>query len=468
MIKQVRSRISIPGTVVIKPSKGNEMKYEQPAYTPESITQLEPNEVFVFGSNIEGRHGKGAAKLAMRFGAVYGQPDGLQGQTYAIVTKDLRSRSTYPLQQIQAQIGMLFVDAEQYPDKVFLVTKIGCGLGGYSVQEIAELFIGLEIPSNVVLPREFIEVIKMKQVNTIPENKIPAFRNEFSFLSNMYQCKVAQYSNAEAAFMAQKCLERKAEFVGITGGKAKKLGKQVQLRSDWDEVKLGLMEKVLRVKFKNPMLMDMLKAVEGEIVERNYWKDTYWGVCNNIGTNHLGKLLMKIRDEEIEMKMLSDKQTVNMFAGNSPVVLVAGGRDFNDYERVKADLAKHNPVVIISGMAKGADALGVKYANEYGCQLKEFKANWSDMSEPCIAKRNRYGEYNALAGMKRNQQMLDEGKPDLVLVYWDGKSSGTKDMIAKAEKAGVKVQVELYGQGEIDSLNVPNLDVPSAFEEANM
>jgi hypothetical protein len=130
--------------------------YIQPQFTPEHITKLEPNEIFVFGSNTQGRHGKGAAKLAMSFGAIYGQPDMMQGNTYAIITKDLTSQIKYPLQQIKAQLEILmYIAKTDYPALTFIVTKIGCGLGGYSVYEIAKLFHDLDIPSNVVLPKEF-------------------------------------------------------------------------------------------------------------------------------------------------------------------------------------------------------------------------------------------------------------------------------------------------------------------------
>jgi hypothetical protein len=129
--------------------------YQQPQFTPEHITKLEPNEIFVFGSNTQGRHGKGAAKQAVSFGAKYGNPEGYQGNCYAIITKDLTSQDKYPLHWIKEGIVNFLRDVNNTPSYTFLVTKIGCGLGGYSVSEIAELFYGLDIPSNVVLPKEF-------------------------------------------------------------------------------------------------------------------------------------------------------------------------------------------------------------------------------------------------------------------------------------------------------------------------
>ncbi len=127
--------------------------------TPDNITSLAPNEIFVFGSNLAGRHGKGAALLAkQKFGAIEGQGAGLYGQSYAIATKD-KNLKTLPLKEIQWQIWVLMGFAYAKDDKKFLVTKIGCGLAGYSPDEIAPLFwhpnLRYPIPSNMILPAEF-------------------------------------------------------------------------------------------------------------------------------------------------------------------------------------------------------------------------------------------------------------------------------------------------------------------------
>lgn len=129
--------------------------------TPESITSLEPNQIFVFGSNTEGRHGKGAALLArQKFGAIYGKAIGLQGQSYAIITKNLaKGERSFPLHSIRAQLIELFGHAEWDQSKEYLITKIGCSLAGYTVKEIVSCFKGLEIPSNVALPQEFWDII---------------------------------------------------------------------------------------------------------------------------------------------------------------------------------------------------------------------------------------------------------------------------------------------------------------------
>ncbi|MFZ9848286.1 MAG: hypothetical protein ACO3EE_09085 [Flavobacteriales bacterium] len=128
-------------------------------FTPDKITQLKKNQVFVFGSNEAGIHGAGAAKLAhKKFGAVWGVCFGLHGQSYAIPTKDFQIR-TLPLDKIEFYIYSFLVEVMEYPDTEFLVTKIGCGLAGYSETEIANLFKGKFIPENVTLPESFYNII---------------------------------------------------------------------------------------------------------------------------------------------------------------------------------------------------------------------------------------------------------------------------------------------------------------------
>ena len=123
--------------------------------TPENVTHLEPNEVFVFGSNYAGRHGKGAALVALRkFGAINGQGCGPMGRSYGIATKDERLR-VLPLHRIEVQVARFLRHAEQHPEKCYLVTQIGCGLAGYQPRDIAPFFRGA--PANVVMPASFIQ-----------------------------------------------------------------------------------------------------------------------------------------------------------------------------------------------------------------------------------------------------------------------------------------------------------------------
>lgn len=128
------------------------------------IQNLAPNQVFVFGSNTQGRHGKGAALTAKnKFGAIYGQAEGPQGQSYAIITKDL-TKNTHPSrtpEQIKEQIHNLYEYARENPDKEFLVAYSGKGtnLNAYSNQEMADMFSSEPIPNNIVFEQKFNELI---------------------------------------------------------------------------------------------------------------------------------------------------------------------------------------------------------------------------------------------------------------------------------------------------------------------
>ncbi len=120
-------------------------------YTPEFITELAEDEVFVFGSNLAGMHGGGAAALAYRkFGAVWGQGVGLQGQSYGIPTMH------GGVEAIKPYVDEFISFAKGHPELRFLVTKIGCGIAGFRVEEIAPLFAEALPVENIVLPKEFV------------------------------------------------------------------------------------------------------------------------------------------------------------------------------------------------------------------------------------------------------------------------------------------------------------------------
>jgi hypothetical protein len=116
--------------------------------------------IFVFGSNLAGRHGKGAAKWALQHrGAIYGQGEGLQGQSYAIPTKD-KLIKTLPLGSIHWYVKRFLAFAADHPEMIFQLTPIGCGLAGYSPADIAPMFLvhGASL-HNVILPEEFITAL---------------------------------------------------------------------------------------------------------------------------------------------------------------------------------------------------------------------------------------------------------------------------------------------------------------------
>jgi ribA/ribD-fused uncharacterized protein len=133
---------------------------------------------------------------------------------------------------------------------------------------------------------------------------IQKFDGEYAFLSNFYKLdspivmEGLNFTSVEAAFQAAKCPERMQEFVGLEPYEAKKLGRKVNLRPDWENVKLQIMNGLVFQKFlRNKDLRDKLLATgDAELCEGNYWKDDYWGVCDNEkGQNNLGIILMNVR-----------------------------------------------------------------------------------------------------------------------------------------------------------------------------
>ena len=120
---------------------------EQKRVTPERITDLAENEVFVFGSNLAGAHGGGAALLAYRkFGAIWGQGVGLQGQSYGIPTMH------GGVDAIKPYVDEFIEFAKTRPDLTFLVTRVGCGIAGFTNEDISPLFAKAHDVPNIVLP----------------------------------------------------------------------------------------------------------------------------------------------------------------------------------------------------------------------------------------------------------------------------------------------------------------------------
>ena len=129
------------------------------------IHYMNKDQIFVFGSNTQGRHGKGAALTArLRFGAIYGNPEGIQGKSFAIITKDL-TKKTHPsrsIAQIISQINKLYEYATLHPDKEFIIAY-KCGnnnLNAYSSHDMAKMFASRDIPSNIVFDKFFYELVK--------------------------------------------------------------------------------------------------------------------------------------------------------------------------------------------------------------------------------------------------------------------------------------------------------------------
>lgn len=137
-------------------------------------------------------------------------------------------------------------------------------------------------------------------------NKITLFKDDNSFLSNFYPCEIVldgvDYPSVEHAFQAAKTRDLNARM-SIRAldkpGQAKRYGRTVKLREGWDDMKLEVMESLVRQKFTNDWYLAerLLKTGDAELVEGNWWGDTYWGVCMGKGENHLGKILMRVREE---------------------------------------------------------------------------------------------------------------------------------------------------------------------------
>lgn len=124
-------------------------------FTPNYIIELKENEIFVFGSNLEGMHGGGAARTAVEhFGAIWGQGVGLQGKSYGIPTMQ------GGIETIKPYVDEFIEFAKQRRDLFFYVTKIGCGIAGFKEEEIAPLFAEALNEENIALPKSFVELLE--------------------------------------------------------------------------------------------------------------------------------------------------------------------------------------------------------------------------------------------------------------------------------------------------------------------
>ena len=136
---------------------------------------------------------------------------------------------------------------------------------------------------------------------------IKEFKNQYFFLSNFYECPIYYnklvFCNAEAAFQAQKVIDEKEQykFINLNASQARKLGKTIVLRKDWEEVKDNIMYEIVKRKFtvNKELQQKLIDTKDEELVEENWWHDTYWGIDSKtgIGKNKLGKILMKVREE---------------------------------------------------------------------------------------------------------------------------------------------------------------------------
>ena len=133
---------------------------------------------------------------------------------------------------------------------------------------------------------------------------INEFRNDNYFLSNFYECPVTYdgltYRNNESAFQAQKCINPKGreQFTTLNSSEAKKLGRRVLLRKDWEDIKVQVMKEIVTAKFEQnvDLQQKLLDTGDAYLEEGNTWGDRVWGTVNGAGANNLGKILMEVRE----------------------------------------------------------------------------------------------------------------------------------------------------------------------------
>ena len=133
---------------------------------------------------------------------------------------------------------------------------------------------------------------------------IAELSGHYRFLSNFWSCFITYdgktYPSVENAYQAAKCANDadREKFIAIKSSEAKRLGRIIKMRSNWDQIKLDVMYELVKQKFAtDPLRMYLLRTGTREIQEGNYWGDTYWGTVNGEGENHLGKILMRVREE---------------------------------------------------------------------------------------------------------------------------------------------------------------------------
>lgn len=134
---------------------------------------------------------------------------------------------------------------------------------------------------------------------------IDSFQGKYRFLSNFWPAQVKLYGevypSVEHAYVAGKTTDesiRKQIAKCATAGQVKRLGRTLKLRNDWNEIKLALMCYLIKQKFNHPDLQKkLLETGDVQLIEGNKWNDTFWGVCGGKGQNHLGKILMRVREE---------------------------------------------------------------------------------------------------------------------------------------------------------------------------
>ena len=270
-----------------------------------------------------------------------------------------------------------------------------------------------------------------------------SFTKENYFLSNMFPCKIIYegitYQSSEALFQALKLenVKEREQFSKLNGYEAKQLGRKIKLRNNWNDYRIEAMKIALYNKFtQNIELAKRLVGTNDLLLEEgNSHGDVFWGTVKGVGQNNLGKLLMLLRETLKEQYGAKKESTIKSKRPTFKVI-IAGGRDFDDYNMLKTHCDKilsnkrNNGyrIIIISGTARGADTLGEQYAKEKGYEVLRFPADW-----------NTYGKR---AGYIRNEEMSEHA--DACICFWDSISNGTRHMINIAKEKRLPLRIVTY------------------------
>lgn len=292
-------------------------------------------------------------------------------------------------------------------------------------------------------------------------NTQEGFNGVYAFLSNFHPAEVmldgVLYPTTEHAYQAAKTLDpqqREAIRNAATPGQAKRIGGRggnITFRPDWDSVKDGIMMDLLQQKFSDPEMMIKLRhaAMKKGVVEYNNWHDNYWGHCtcaqcaSKTHQNKLGKMLTQIA-APVAPAPVATPDPNNVYR-----LIVAGGRDFKDYDLLARTLdesaaklaSKGKTLMVVCGMAKGADLLGKEWADNNHLPVDKHPADW-----------NTHGR---VAGYRRNEEMAQVA--DGAIVFWDGISRGSKHMIETAEKKNLPVKIVKYAPAPVNMEAPPEI-----------
>ena len=307
--------------------------------------------------------------------------------------------------------------------------------------------------------------VKQQRYKTFHEQKELEFLSNFTEYPIHYMDRI--WNTPENLYQFMKLPDElkekyKDNYPKIKPSTAKQYGKKRPLRQDWDSIKLKTMFNILNLKYEQyPELKKKLMNIEGDIIEYNTWKNTYWGYDINLkkGKNYLGKLHMYFREcfrnntkpkyEDFEkfLKQMENKNSMLRIA-------IIGSRGYNNYEEFKYILNRFinrlkekniikdiNNIIIVSGGAKGADSLAKRYAKENNIFIKEILPNW-----------NKYGKS---AGFKRNKEIWNNA--DIGLGFWDGKSKGTSHSIKIVKELKKDLIMYIYPEKRFEVYNYGNI-----------